>query len=314
VARTRLSPPRPRVPPQTGPARALRAVAALAANATLLTGLLYYFGSLTTQVFFGYFRVHYTLLGQTTPEILARGVDGAAAPARRDRRRGVPRARPAPLPALPVVPAGVATPVAAVLGLALLAVTIAIALHPVPYRRFTALPGLGFALGVVLPVFAWPRWPPAGDDVADAVEWFVAYALVTFGLFWAVGDYAGQVGVRRAFETAQQIPARPALVLVSAQRLNLPGEVHCPAPDGSFQYRYPGLKVLLQSGGQHVLVPEAWDRAEDSTYLVPRTTMMWLEFGPPGTLVLVAVGTYELIRKRRGRQSGTRWPPPTPTR
>ncbi|MFD4254571.1 hypothetical protein [Amycolatopsis thermoflava] len=289
MARTRLSPPRPRTPPQTGPARALRVVGTLAANATLLTGLLYYFGFLTTQVFFSYFRVHYTLLGQTTPEILARGVDGLLLPI-------------AEISAAVFLVLGVirflrfrlsrrawqtllrrATPVAAVLGAALLAVTFAIALNPVPYRRFTALPGLGFALAVVLLIFAWRRWTAPAGSALGVAEWLVAYALVTFGLFWAVADYAGQVGVRRAFETEQALPARPAVVLFSAQKLNLPGEVHCPAPDGAFQYRYPGLKLLLQSGGQYVLVPDGWRRPEDATYLLPRTNTVWLEFSPPGT-------------------------------
>lgn len=264
-------------------------VATLAANATLLTGLLYYFGFLTTQVFFSYFRVHYTLLGQTTPEILARGVDGLLLPV-------------AEIAATVFLLLGLirflrfrltrgawqtllrrATPVAAVLGAALLALTIAIALDPVPYRRFTALPGLGFALAVVLLIFAWRRWTAPGSGALGVAEWLVAYALVTFGLFWAVADYAGQVGVRRAFETEQALAARPAAVLFSTQKLNLPGEIHCPAPDGAFQYRYPGLKVLLQSGGQYVLVPDGWSRAEDPTYLLPRTNTVWLEFSPPGT-------------------------------
>ncbi|MDQ0376051.1 hypothetical protein [Amycolatopsis thermophila] len=289
MARTRLSPPRPRAQPQTGPARALRVVATLAANATLLTGLLYYFGFLTTQVFFSYFRVHYTLLGQTTPEILARGVDGLLLPVaeiaaavflllglirflhfRLSRRAWQALLRRA-------------TPVAAVLGAALLAVTIAIALDPVPYRRFTALPGLGFALAVVLLIFAWRRWTSPAGSALGVAEWLVAYALVTFGLFWAAADYAGQVGVRRAFETEQALAARPAAVLFSTQELNLPGEVHCPAADGSFQYRYPGLKLLLQSGGQYVLVPDGWQRTGAPTYLLPRTNTVWLEFGPPGT-------------------------------
>ncbi|WP_115944658.1 hypothetical protein [Amycolatopsis thermalba] len=282
MARTRLSPPRPRQ--AAGPARALRVVGTLAANATLLTGLLYYFGFLTTQVFFSYFRVHYTLLGQTTPEILARGVDGLLLPI-------------AELAGAVFLALGVirflrfrlsrrawhtflrrATPVAAVLGAALLAVTLAVALDPVPFRRFTALPGLGFALAVVLLVFAWRRWTAHG-----VAEWLVAYALVTFGLFWAVADYAGQVGVRRAFETERALAGRPAAVLYSAQKLNLPGEVHCPAPDGAFQYRYPGLKLLLQSGNQYVLVPDDWRRPESPTYVLPRTNTLWLEFSPPGT-------------------------------
>jgi hypothetical protein len=50
-------------------------VASVLANVTLLTALLFYFGFVYTQRFFAYFGVHYTLLGQSLDEILARGVE-----------------------------------------------------------------------------------------------------------------------------------------------------------------------------------------------------------------------------------------------
>lgn len=266
-----------------GRSRALKVVAAAAANVTLFTALLYYFGLLYTQIFFNYFRVHYTLLGQTADEILARGVDGVLLP--------VAGAAGAGLVVLGVVRflrsrlseqawatlLRVGTPAATVVGLALIAVTVPIALDPGPFRQYAGLPGVGLALGVVLLVLSWRR--------RGAAEWLVTYVLVVFALFWAATDYSREVAIRRAFETAAQLPTRPAATLYSAQSLNLAGvqQVVCTQPDAAYQYRYTGLKLLLQSGDQYVLVPATWQRSGGATFVLPRTDSLRLEFTPAGT-------------------------------
>ncbi|WP_328616721.1 hypothetical protein OHS18_09710 [Amycolatopsis sp. NBC_00355] len=283
---TRLRPPVPRAAPaESGRSKAVRVVTAVAANVTLFTALLYYFGFLYTQVFFEYFRLHYTVLGQTADEILARGVDGLLLPVAGTAGAGLVvlgavrylrhRLTDAAWAAL----LRGCAPVAAAGGLALVGVTVSIALDPRPYRAYAGLPGLGFAAGVVLLVFAWHRWSP-GFAVA---EWVVTYLLVTFGLFWSVGDYSGAVGTRRAFETAAGIPARPAVTLYSAESLNLgiAAETRCAAPEAAYKYRYTGLKLLLQSGGQYVFVPADWRPATGVTAVLPRTDKLRLEFGPP---------------------------------
>lgn len=298
-----LRPPVPRAVPietdaDSGPARALRVVASVAANVTLLTGLLYYFGLLYTQVFFSYFRVHYTLLGQTADEILARGVDGLLLPiaggagagllflgvVRFLRSRMSERAWSALL--------RTCTPFAAVAGLVLIGVAVPVAIDPAPFREYAGLPGLGLAIGVVLLVFSWRRWSSStgtghfGSRFTVA-EWVVTYLLVTFGLLWAVGDYSRQVGVRSAFETAARIPALPAATLYSAQSLNLTTDgmrqVTCGQPDAAYKYRYTGLKLLLQSGDQYVFVPTDWRAASGVVFVIPRTDTLRLEFTPAGS-------------------------------
>lgn len=282
--------------PQTGPPRALRIVASVVANTTLLTALLYFFGLVATQVFFAHFRVHYTLLGQTSDEILARGADGLFMPlagfaiavllvtflARYLRTRLSARRWAAFL--------RVCAPVAAVLGAALLAVTVPITVDPEPYRGYPGLPGLGFAVGVVLLAFAWRRWSVtagrgrkgAGFGVAESVA---AFLLVSIGLFWAVGDYSSAVGTRRGAETEARVPEMPALVVYSGESLNLTGEgvrqVTCAQPDAAHKYRYDGLKLLLQSGGQYVFLPATWRTSSGTAFVVPRTDSLRLEFGPP---------------------------------
>jgi hypothetical protein len=306
VSRGVLRPPTPKdvrteteAEAEAGPSRALKIIASVAANVTLFTALLYYFGLLYTQVFFAYFRVHYTLLGQTADEILARGVDGLLLP--------IAGAAGAGLVVLGTIrflrfrlPERIwsalldtCTPIAGVVGLALIGVTAPIAVHPAPFRQYRGLPGLGLALGVVLLVFSWRRWSsPAstGRHSSGFVvgEWIVAYLLVTFGLFWAVGDYSAGVGTRRAFETAAQIPGKPAVTLYSAQSLNLSADgvlqVVCSQPDAAYKYRYTGLKLLLQSGGQYVFVPANWRASSGTAFVIPRTDTLRLEFAPAKTI------------------------------
>jgi len=280
------------------PARALKVVASVAANITLFTALLYYFGLLYTQVFFNYFHVHYTLLGQTADEILARGVDGLLLPVAGAAGAGlvvigIIRLLRLRLPEqMWLTLLRVCTPIAAAMGLALVGVVVPIAINPAPFREYAGLPGLGLALGVVLLVFSWRQWISATNTGRHATrltlaEWLVTYLLVTFGLFWAVGDYSREVGVRRAYETAALLPARPAATLYSAQSLNLTADgirqATCSQPEAAYKYRYTGLKLLLQSGGQYVFVPTNWRASSGAAIVIPRTDALRLEFTPAGS-------------------------------
>lgn len=269
---------------------------AVVANTTLLTSLLYFFGLVATQVFFAHFRVHYTLLSQTTDEILARGADGLFMPlaavafavlaaaflVRYLRTRMSAKAWAAFL--------RVCTPISAVVGLVLLGVTVPITVNPEPFRAYPGLPGLGFAIGVVLLAFAWRRWSAGtgrgrrGGGVG-VVESVAAFLLVSIGLFWAVGDYSGAVGTRRGFEVEARIPAMAGVVVYSKENLSLAGggvrQVVCEQPDAAYKYRYDGLKLLLQSGGQYVFLPATWRSTAGTAFVVPRTESLRLEFGPP---------------------------------
>lgn len=186
----------------------------------------------------------------------------------------------------------VCAPIAAVLGIALLAVTVPITVHPEPFRAYPGLPGLGFAVGIVLPAFAWRRSSvTAGRGRRGArfgvAESVAAFLLVSIGLLWSVGDYSSAVGTRRGFEVEARVPDMPAVVVYSGEGLNLTGEgvrqVACGQPDGAYKYRYDGLKLLLRSGGQYVFLPATWRSSAGTAFVVPRTDSLRLEFGPPGS-------------------------------
>ncbi|AXB48387.1 hypothetical protein A4R43_10025 [Amycolatopsis albispora] len=267
-------------------------LASVAANVTLLTALLYYYGLLRTQEFFAYFRVHYTLLGQTADEIFGRGVNGLLLPIAmaaalgfgvlgviRTLRHRLPKTAWERLQR-------VATPIAGVTGFVLIGLTVPVVLEPGPFRWLAGLPGAGLALGVVLLAAAWHRLGAASGRRSrlSVAEWVSAYTLVAFGLFWAVGDYAQATSVRSAYETAAALPSKPAAVLYSAQSLNLVAdgvrEDVCAQPDSAYKYRYTGLKLLLQSGGQYVFLPASWRPSRGTAFVVPRTDKLRLDFAP----------------------------------
>jgi hypothetical protein len=274
------------------PLKAVKIAGSVLANTALLTALLYYFGFLYTQVYFAHFLVHYTVLGQTLEEILARGADGLFVPL------GVLAA--GVLVALCAVQflrlrlservwariLRVCVPLAALVGLGLVVMAVFVALDPESYRLYAGVPGVGFAVGVLLLVFAWRR-VAAHERISGTVvaEWVITFVLVSIGLFWAVGDYSGAVGVRRAYESELRVPDLPNVLVYSEKSLNLPAgavrEVVCREPEAAYRYRYAGLKLLLQSGGQYVFVPADWTAESGTSLVLPRTDSVRLEFTPP---------------------------------
>jgi hypothetical protein len=278
----------------SGASQALKVIASLAANLALFTALLYFFGLLYTQTFFSYFRVHYTVLGQTTEEILARGAFGlhlpiGAAAGAGLALFGIVRLARFLLPErIWATLLRIGTPIAMIVGLALIGTAIPVVLDPELLRDYPGLPGLALAVGVVLVVVGWRQLVPGKHGPAFLVaEWIITYLLVAFGLFWAVSDYSAQVGVREAFNTASRIPALPAVTLYSARSLNLEADgvqqVVCGQADAAYKYRYSGLKLLLQSGGQYVFVPASWRVSTGVSFVIPRSDSLRLEFAPART-------------------------------
>src|ERR1700761_6161591 len=169
----------------SAPLAATKVIASVAANVTLLTALLFWFGLLYTQVFFEYFRVHPTVLDQPAADILARGVDGLFVPLAVLAAASLVvlcvvrylRSRLSAPTWLVVL--RVSAPVAAGAGLALVTSAVIAIAQPDGTHGYPGLAGLGLAVGVLLLLFAWQHVATAG-----VVEWAVALLLVVIGLFW----------------------------------------------------------------------------------------------------------------------------------
>jgi hypothetical protein len=302
---------RPATPaePSSGlPPQVAKVLGAVVAPVTFLSALLYYFGWSHAYWFCNYFGVNSTVLGFTTTDYLMRSVDalfvpmtvvGAAALAAAWghsllHSRLVGGARPRVLARI--------LPAMAIAGGTLFLGGFISVLTP------TVLTGLlvGVAAplclggGVLLLVYtahlrrliASPRG--AGGDNrgwATVVEWLVVFALVSLSLFWAATDYSAAVGTSRAMDFVARMSSYPNVVLYSERSLSLvaPGvrETRCREAQAAYRFRYAGLKLVLESGGQYFFLPAGWTRASGAAILLPQDNSIRLEFSPariaPGT-------------------------------
>jgi hypothetical protein len=293
--------PRPAAP---GLAQLVTILGTIVAPTTLLTSLLFYFGWSHAFWFFDYFGVNSTLLDLTNQDYIQRSIDGLFVPGTVTACAGLAglwghtllRARlaagfdPRSLRVLMAVLAGVG------LLLAIGGVASVLTRTRTWLEEYVAAAPVSLAAGVLLLVYvvhlwraraaakgaASAHWPPW----AAAAEWAAVFVLVGLSLFWAANDYSAAVGRSRARDVVRELPTQPQVVLYSAQSLGLhaPGvrEVACQGQEALYRFRYEGLKLILQSGDQYVLVPETWSRADGVTFVMPRNDSLRLEFLPAG--------------------------------
>jgi hypothetical protein len=166
------------------------------------------------------------------------------------------------------------------------------AVTPTFLRDWLTAAPLSLALGVVLLVYTLRqrRLLTAAPDppiVVQALEWIVAFVLVGLGLFWAAVDYSAAAGETRARHFAATLPYLPPVVLYSDKSLSLaaPGvtPTRCRDPQAAYHYRYDGLRLVLRSGDQYLLLPAHWTPDDGVAVLLPRTDAVRLEFTPRAT-------------------------------
>jgi hypothetical protein len=286
--------------------RVLRLVGTVVAPTTLLTGLLFYFGQTYVAGYCRYFGVNFTTLDLSVRDYLIRSVEGVFLPLvlaaalalvvfwlvrvvlqvldepTRDRVLRI---------GLPIVAAA---------GVALIALAaVALIVGGAVGGTAPELGGLSLTAGVVAVTVAVPRLldrrgsgevPTALRAELVVAEWTAAFVLASVGLFWAVGSYATGIGTGRAEEMAAALPVWPDAVLYSEHGLALRGpgitETTCAAAGSAYRYRYDGLKLVLQSGGQYFFLPAGWTTDDGAALVLPRTDALRLEFtaagpGPP---------------------------------
>jgi hypothetical protein len=90
------------------------------------------------------------------------------------------------------------------------------------------------------------------------------------------------VGRSRAAAFVAGLPSYPSIVVYSQSSLSLhaPGvrEVRCRDSEAAYRFRYDGLELMLESGGQYVFVPSAWASGQGVAILIPRSDSLRLEF------------------------------------
>jgi hypothetical protein len=299
------------MPAVTGPAvseqavilpRLLKVAGAVLGSTTVLTGLLFYFGRLHITGFFRYLRVNFTVLDLTPNDYLIRSADGLFVPMTTVAVTGLLvlwanrflLGRLAPDRRQQVLRVGV--PAAAGVGLVLVVLSLRELFADRPLvANLGWVGGLALAGGVLLLAYAAHLARPASadggaghrpSDLSALAEGGFALLLITIGLFWAVGSYAIDVGEGRAREAVAELDSAADAVLYSERSLRLAvvgvTEFRCQDPEAAYRFRYDGLKLVLQSGGQYLLVSAEWSRENGTAVVLPRTDAVRLEFATPG--------------------------------
>jgi hypothetical protein len=282
----------------------LKVAGSVVAPTTVLTALLFYFGMLHAFAFFDYFRVDYTVMGLTSQDYLIRSADGLFVPLTVVAGAGLVAlwgyrfGRNQLSGHILLKLRGALTPLAAVLGLTLVSMALAAVIDPEAFRSYLTVPGLSLVAGVLLLTLASqpqqsrpiaPRTAPVNRPASGLIavfEWTAVAVLVSAGLFWSVGDYAGAVGAGRGHDVEAALSSWPDAVVYSAHslRLQAPGvrEMECSSKDPAYHFRYDGLKLVLQLGNQYFFLPGSWTKtAPDGTAIVlPRSDALRLEFIP----------------------------------
>ena len=290
--------------PPSVPLNVLKVAGSILGPATVLTALMFYFGLLHAFWFFGTFGVDYSVFDLTTRDYLTRSADGLFVPLAAVAGAGLAvlwgyRLLSRRLGGTwQVAAAPVAVVVLAVLGVGVLSFALAGVVAPEMLRRYLALPGVALSAGVVLLMAAsrihrWRRQQRADQGALSrepsallAAEWTAVFLLVSVGLFWAAGDWSAAVGTRRGNQVLESLKDWPDAVIYSNKRLNLSTagvrETRCSGGgEGEDVYRYDGMHLIVQAGGQYLFLPTDWE-SNSQAIVVPKTDDLSLVFTAHG--------------------------------
>jgi hypothetical protein len=278
------------------PSRALTVFSSILAPTTVLTALLFYFGTQHANAFCGWFGVHYSVLGLSLSDYLIRASDGMTVPITVVAAIGLAVLWGYRLLEHRLSPKVWQTllrrigPVMAFSGIALVALGLTGLADPALLYRFPGLPGVCIAVGFLLFPLAdrlhQLRTGSRSAPITAVVQWTFTFVLVTVGSFWAVTDYSAAVGELRAYEYETRLDSMADTVVFSAKDLGIRARgvtmTRC-SRDARYQLRYDGLVLVLQARGTSLLLPREWNRVDGVAILLPSSADIRLEFAPNGT-------------------------------
>jgi hypothetical protein len=267
--------------------RLVAVLVGIVAPTTLLVALAYYFGWRREEAFAGYFGVDPALLQLSTDEYVLRSVDALFVP--------VVALLLVAFCALAIhalladrIESDYSAPVMFFVGLAALAVGLALAVgHPVSARAIY-VQALGLGVGAALIVYALAHWRGLQTTTSSLTAMsFVAAGVVIVSLFWATAEYADDRGLQTARRLARNIDASPQAVVYSKVDLGIDpmgvgsGAVRACAAiqetqtrKSAYRYRYGGFRLLAHSAGKYFVTPthgngKPWDPAVSAVFVFP---------------------------------------------
>jgi len=260
--------------------RLLELLSTVIAPTTLVTALLFYFGWMRTNTLFQYFGIEATMLRFSPSDYVLRSVDTTFIP-----MSAVIFLALGALGLHRIVKSVLSTNstsrgckyfiiIMAVLGIAaIVRGLVGAAIPSISNRDFLITPTC-LGLGTLIAVYAmWllSRTQPANKRIGMRAEvWAVSAPLrvltglvLVMSLFWGTAEYAQAVGRGLASSIVHHLDNQPEVVVYSKEPLLLQPPVkldQLPGPSGSYRYRYNGLRLLIESAGRVILLPDHWSR------------------------------------------------------
>lgn len=269
----------------------LRILAAIIAPSSLITALAFYFGYSRTAAVASYFGIDPSVLGFSTQDYVLRSPDVFFIPLGAllasalvglwvhgwvldwlVPRRTFLRAATAALIAVGGA-AFVLGAVGASVGLP----------FDTPFLLVPLSPGIGVGL-LHYGAAVRRRGRSGGARVPSqaAIRTTLVCLVMALSLFWSASEYAGALGRGRAEDLAAGLLTQPSTTLYSQQRLGIdaPGvvETRVGDADAAYRWRYRGLRLLIESGGNYFLLPSLWSRRRGVVIVVPDTHAVRVDF------------------------------------
>jgi hypothetical protein len=267
----------------------LELIGLVAAPATLLTALAFYFGWVLTESRATYFGLDASALGFSTPDYLLRSADALFVPVgaafvlglggvwlhTQAMRQLTDRVRRARL--------RIAARASVAIGAVLFALGLVAVFEPLsfsPYYLFpSASPGVGIALlayGLRLlghvTVAERPGVAALVDTRSRTTATVLVALLIVLSAFWSAETYAAALGRGRAARAAATLSTRPHVTVFAPKRLDITGggvvERQLTGRHLAYRYRYSGLRLLIRSGGKYFLLPDGWTRSSGAAIVL----------------------------------------------
>jgi hypothetical protein len=266
--------------------RWLQVLAAVIAPSTFITALAFYFGWTRADAEFRYFGLDSSMLGFTTQDYILRSADvvfillgallGVALlglwsypPVGRYVRR---HPRVLPYIARALIP----------LGGGLVAMGAVAAWQGLPFPTPFLVPQLSPGVGVALLAGGLRSRQPRWRGWSSALSSALVGLLIVLSLFWATSECAKAVGQDRARQITDGLLDQPGVLVYSRDRLSIqaPGVIETTVGDvdAAYRYRYKGLRWLLRTGGNYLLLPALWSPTDGVAIVLPDTHSIRLEF------------------------------------
>jgi hypothetical protein len=263
---------------------------------TLLTALAYYFGWRRERAFAGYFGIDPTVLGLSSDDYVLRSVEALFAPFAALLLVCFAVLCARVLLADAVAPRWVSE-VAAIVGIAALAIGVALAAGHGISSSYIYLQALAPAVGVSLVAYALIEMRKHHHSGADRASVsglrYLTLSVILVSLFWATAEYADHRGTNEARKLAANLAIDPTVTLYSKENLDIDPSAYaatkgCPVVNvqknarSDYPWIYSGFTLLLRNDGDYFITPTppdgVWTPRGEPVLIIPDNDSIRVEF------------------------------------